>query len=64
MLQHSTDELTQKLKEYQKKLKERGKKSLSHADLKTDKSINLMTGIPNRAAFDALSSVVKNSVKN
>ena len=63
MLQHSIDELTQKLKESQKKLKERGKKSLSHADLKTDKSINLMTGIPNKAAFDALFSVVKDNVK-
>ena len=47
MLQHSIDELTQKLKECQK----------------TDKTINLMTGIPNRAALNALFSVVKDSVK-
>lgn len=63
-LQREVDELTKKLKHCQDKLKEREKKSLSHTDLKkTDKIIKLQTGIPTRAAFDALFSVVTKNVK-
>ena len=49
------------LKEKLKKIRER--KGLKCGDLKTDKEVNLLTGIPTRAAFDALFDMVKKNVK-
>ena len=69
------DLLVQELQEQPKKaenelkiLKEKvkkigGKKGLKCGDLKTDKEVNLLTGIPTRAAFDALFEMVKKNVK-
>ena len=49
------------LKEKLEKVEE--KKRLKCGDLKTDKEVNLLTGIPSRAAFDALFDMVKKNVK-
>ena len=43
--------------------KEREKKGLKCSDLKSDKEVNLLTGIPTRVAFDALFDMVKENVK-
>ena len=59
-LKKAENELTI-LKEKLKKIRER--KGLKCGDLKTDKEVNLLTGIPTRAAFDALFDMVKKNVK-
>ena len=45
------------------KLKEREKTCLSHEDIKTDKNIKLLMGIPTKVAFDALFTTVSRNVK-
>ena len=60
-------ELQEQLKEAVNELnilkKVREKKGLKCSDLKSDKEVNLLTGIPKRAAFDALFDMVKENVK-
>ena len=43
--------------------KNRGKERTSMGDLKTDKEVNLLTGISTRTAFDALFDMVKKKKK-
>ena len=59
-LKKAENELTI-LKEKLKKVRE--SKGLKCGDLKTDKEVNLLTGIPTRAAFDVLFDMVKKNVK-
>ena len=63
-LQEQLKEAENELKILKGKLKKVGeKKGLKCSDLKTDKEVNLLTGIPTRAAFDALFDMVKKNVK-
>ena len=62
-LQIEVDELAQKLRQCQKKLKESEKTCLSHEDIKTDKNIKFLTGTPTKVAFDALFTAVSRNVK-
>ncbi|KAK2564482.1 hypothetical protein P5673_011924 [Acropora cervicornis] len=63
-LQEQLKEAENELKILKEKLKKvREKNGLQCSDLKTDKEVNLLTGIPTRAAFDALFDLVKKNVK-
>ena len=62
--QEQLKEAENKLKILKKKLKKVGeKKGLKCGDLKTGKEVNLFTGIPTRAVFNALFDMVKKNVK-
>ena len=63
-LQEQLKKAENELKILKEKLKKVGeKKGLKCGDLKTDKEVNLLTGIPTRAVFNALFDVVKKNVK-
>ena len=62
-LKNAVDDRTQKLKLCQNKVKDKDKKILSHTDLKTDKTVQLLTGIRTMSTFDVLFSMVKQNVK-
>ena len=63
-LQEQLKKAENELKILKEKLKKVGeKKGLKCGDLKTDKEVNLLTGIPTRAVFNALFDIVKKNVK-
>ena len=63
-LQEQLQKAESELSIMKEKLKKSWKnKGFHYGDLKTDKEVNLLTGIPTRAVFDALFDMVKKNVK-
>ena len=62
-LQEQLKKAENELKILKEKLKKKGKKGLKCGYLKTDKEVNLLTGDPTWATFEALFDMVKKNVK-
>ena len=62
-LSEKIQELSEKVKLLEVQLVAKQDKGLKHSDLKTNQTVNLLTGIPSKPAFDKLFDSVKGSIK-
>ena len=62
-LSEKIQELSEKVKLLEVQLVAKQDKGLKHSDLNTNQTVNLLTGIPSKPAFDKLFDSVKGSIK-
>lgn len=62
-LNEKVQELSKKVGSLEAQLSAKRDKGLKSSDLKSDKTVNLLTGIPSKPAFNKLFDIVKGSVK-